>query len=341
MNDRYKILIVDDEMSIIAALTRILNCESYCILSTDSPEEAIKILQGNKIDVMVSDQRMPDITGLELLKYSKTISPGTVRILMTGYSDIGVAISLINEGDVFYYISKPWDNEDIRSIIKRAVEYRCEQDKKEKMLNAAVSYSNNWSNLIERMKTQLAVFNRQSMNALANVIKAKDISLFNHSERVAGYALKIADILDLNEQQKQNIEYASYFHDIGKVGIKDNILDKPDRLNEGEYNEIKRHPIIGAEIIKEIGSLKEVSEIISQHHEHVDGGGYPNGITGSEIRLEARIISVADAYDALTCDRVYRSKLSGEVACNILRMGKNKLYDPHIVDAFLGGLRNE
>ena len=189
MNDRYKILIVDDEMSIIAALTRILNCESYCILSTDSPEEAIKILQGNKIDVMVSDQRMPDITGLELLKYSKTISPGTVRILMTGYSDIGVAISLINEGDVFYYISKPWDNEDIRSIIKRAVEYRCEQDKKEKMLNAAVSYSNNWSNLIERMKTQLAVFNRQSMNALANVIKAKDISLFNHSERTLYRAL--------------------------------------------------------------------------------------------------------------------------------------------------------
>ncbi|MEA4848707.1 MAG: HD domain-containing protein [Clostridiaceae bacterium] len=338
MDDRYKILVVDDELQILASLKRILNDEPYCILSTDSPVEAIEILQKNKIDVMVSDQRMPDISGLELLKYSKTISPGTVRILMTGYSDIGVVISLINEGDIFYYISKPWDNENFKTVVKKAVEYSSEQNKKEKLLNAAISYNNHWSEVLEKMKTQLAECNQQSMSALANVIKAKDINLYNHSDRVAQYALKIADRLGLEEQQKQNIEYASYLHDIGKIGIKDNILDKPGKLNEGEYNEIKRHPAVGAEIIKEIESFKEISEIISQHHERVDGGGYPRGLSDSEIRIEAKIIAIADAYDALTCDRVYRGKLSSEVACSILRTGKNKLYDPHIVDIFLEGL---
>jgi putative nucleotidyltransferase with HDIG domain len=341
MSAKYNILIVDDEVQVIKSLKRILNSEPYCIYSTDSPEEAIKILQHNKVDVMISDQRMPNITGLELLKYSKRISPSTVRILMTGYSDIQIVISSINDGNIFYYISKPWDNENFKTIIRRAAEYSCEQRENEEKLNAVISDKNHWLELYDRMKTQITECNQQSINVLTNVIKAKDIDLYNHSERVAKYALKIADMMSLNKMQKQNIEYASYFHDIGKIGIKDNILDKPDKLDEHEYNEIKRHPIVGADIIKEINSLKEIAEIVSQHHEYVGGGGYPKGISGSEIRIEARIISVADTYDALTSDRVYRKELNTEVACNILRMGKNKFYDPNVVDIFLGGIHNE
>ncbi|MHB1392304.1 MAG: HD domain-containing phosphohydrolase [Clostridia bacterium] len=341
MTEKYNILIVDDEAQVIKSLKRMLSSESYCILSTTLPEKAAEILQQNKIDVMVSDQRMPNISGLELLKYSRKISPGTVRILMTAYTDIDIVISSINDGNIFYYISKPWDNENFKAVIKRAAEYTCEQKKNEEKLNVAISDRNNWLELFNKVKTQLAEYNQQSISALTNVIKAKDKDLYNHSERVARYAMKIADMMNLNKLQKQNIEYASYFHDIGKIGIKDNVLDKPGKLDECEYNEIKRHPIIGAEIIKEITSLKEISEIISQHHEHVDGGGYPKGISGSEIRLEARIISVADTFDALTSDRVYRNEMNMEAACNILRMGKNRFYDPNIVDIFLGGIVNE
>ena len=341
MTEKYNILIVDDEAQVIKSLKRMLSSEYYCILSTTLPEKAAEILQQNKIDVMVSDQRMPNISGLELLKYSRRISPGTVRILMTAYTDIDIVISSINDGNIFYYISKPWDNENFKAVIKRAAEYSCEQKENEEKLNVAISDRNHWLELFNKVKTQLVECNQQSISELTNVIKAKDIDLYNHSERVARYAMKIADMMDLNKLQKQNIEYASYFHDIGKIGIKDNILDKPGKLDESEYNEIKRHPIVGAEIIKEIASLKEISEIISQHHEHVDGGGYPKGIAGSKIRLEARIISVADTFDALTSDRVYRNELNMEAACNILRMGKNRFYDPHIVDIFLGGIENE
>lgn len=340
MNEKHTILIVDDDIQVLRSLKRILCSEQYCILSTVQPEEAIEILQQNKVDVMVSDQRMPNISGLELLKHARNISPSTVRILMTGYSDIEIVISSINDGNIFYYISKPWDNEDFKAVIKRAVEYRCELKKKEE-LNTSFSSKNHWLELLEELKAQLAECNQQSINALANVIKCKDMDLYNHSKRVAGYAIKIADILNLSQVQKQNIEYAAYFHDIGKIGIKDSILDKPDKLDESEYNEIMRHPAVGADILKSIECLKDISEIVWQHHERVDGRGYPRGIKGSEIRLEARIISVADTYDALTSDRVYRDGLNIEAACNILRLGKNKLYDPHIVDIFLGGLLNE
>lgn len=338
---KHNILIVDDERQIIKSLKRLLNSEAYLIFSTTMPEEAVEILQQSKIDVMVCDQRMPNISGLELLKYSKRISPGTVKILMTGYSDIDIAVSSINEGNIFYYISKPWDNENLKAVIKRAVEYSSEQKENEAKLSAAINDKNQWLELLNKMEKQVAERDQQSISALINVIKVKDIELYKHSERVARYALRIADMMSLTNLQKQNIKYAAFFHDIGKIGIKDNILDKPSKLDESEYNEIKRHPSVGADIIKEVSSLKEISEIICQHHEYVDGGGYPNGIEGSEIRLEARIISVADTFDALTSDRVYRNGLDKEVACNILQMGKNRFYDPHIVDIFLGGIRNE
>lgn len=341
MSERHNILIVDDEIRVIKSLMRVLDSEFYCIFSTTSPEEAIGILEQHKIDVVVSDQRMPNISGLELLKYSKKISPWTVRILMTAYSDIDIVISSINDGNIFYYVSKPWDNESFKAVIKRAVEYSCEQKEKEEKLKVSENDRSYWLEMLDKMEAQISECNQQSIKALRNVIKAKDIDLYNHSERVAGYALQIADKLNLSEQQKKKIECASYFHDIGKIGIKDGILDKPGKLDESEYNEIKRHPIVGADIIKEIDSLKEISEIISQHHERVDGNGYPYGILGSHIRLEAKIISVADAFDALTSNRVYRSKLNTQIACNILRMGKDKLYDPHIVDVFIGGIQHE
>lgn len=340
-DDRHTILIVDDELQVIKALKRTLRNEPYSTLCTTLPEEALVILQQYRVDVIVSDQVMPDISGIQLLKHSRRISPGTVRILMTGYSDIDTIISSINDGNIFYYISKPWNNENFKAAIKKAIEYSYEQKEKEEKLNAALYDKKYWMELAKKMKEQVIECNQQSISALINVVKAKDIDLYRHSERVAKYALRIADMMGLSDRQKQNIEYAAYFHDIGKIGIKDNILDKPGKLNEIEYNEIKRHPLVGAEIIKEIEYLKEISEIICQHHEHIDGSGYPNGLSGSEIKLEARIICVADTFDALISDRVYRAGLDEETACNILRIGRNLLYDPEIVDIFLGGVQNE
>lgn len=194
-----------------------------------------------------------------------------------------------------------------------------------------------WKSLLERQASEVS---RNVLNSMLKIIKAKDIELYGHSERVAWYVLLIGRYMNFDDERLYALECAALLHDIGKISIRDRILYKPGRLNEDEFDEMKNHPSIGAEIVSELGFPDTVPEAILQHHEQADGSGYPSELKDGDILLEAKILSVADSFDALTSDRVYRSELSWEEAFKILEQESGRHYDASIVN-ILWNLLNE
>ena len=341
MNHKNRILLVDDEIRIIHSLKRILDRDKYEVYSTTAPEEALEIINNIELDVILCDQRMPNVPGTEVLLHARKVSPHTVRILMTGYSDINAVTSAINEGGIFYYFSKPWNNEEMIRKIEEAVSYRNEQLEKEQAVKNYLLERNKWLQAKDQLEFQLNANKEKVINSLLRVIKAKDLELYKHSERVAQYALFLADLMKLSNEQKEELKYAALFHDMGKIAIRDRILYKPDKLEDNEFEEMKHHAVVGAEIIKELGFMDKVAEIIIQHHERVDGKGYPKGLIGGQILLEAKILTVVDTYDALVSDRVYHKRLDRDKVLEMLRMDSNQKYDSLVIKIFCGGMQNE
>jgi len=175
----------------------------------------------------------------------------------------------------------------------------------------------------------------QTIEALSKSLDAKDTYTSGHSSRVKDYSLRLAHFMKLTDKQIQNIEKAALLHDIGKIGIDDSILRKPSGLTNDEYNEIKMHPVIGADILENINFLKEISKIIRHHHERYDGRGYPNGLKGDEISIEAAILAIADVYDAMTSNRPYRNSLDTQTALDEIRVNSGTQFNPQVTNAFL------
>ncbi|MFZ5967111.1 MAG: HD domain-containing phosphohydrolase [Bacillota bacterium] len=335
---KLRILIVDDDRNIVNALLRTLNgldCEFYV---TSNPEEVIQKLYSERFDIIITDQRMPKVTGLEILKEAKKIDADIVGILITGFSDIEVVVSAINETNVFRYIPKPWINEELVNIVKEALAFR-----KERIEQIANNLKNlhdidKYKETIKKFREEMKQSSTQLQNALIKVIKAKDIALYEHSVRVSNYAMIIADNMGINNRKKENLRLAALLHDIGKIAVKDQILDKPKELESHEFKQIKKHSLVGYEILNELDNMQEVALIICQHHERIDGKGYPFGVSGEFLMEESKILSVADSYDALTSDRVYRKALSKDEALKILLDGATTQYDLRAVEALKGGL---
>lgn len=336
MEMRPRILLVDDEISVIKALLRVFKDDGYELCYTTAPDEVFDIIENERIDIIMCDQRMPGILGTDILAHAKKICPTIIRILMTGYSDIEVVISAINDGSIFYYISKPWKNQEIINIVNNAMSYKREQKERELIISTLLGDMENWSELIKQIEHGVDGINQNIVNSFLKVIKAKDMGLYNHSMGVVKYALLIAEAMNLPKQQIEDIKNAGLLHDIGKITIRDRVLYKPGRLDKDEFEEVKKHPSIGAETIKGFEFMGRISQIICQHHERIDGKGYPMGLMGGDILLEAKIISIADAFDALTSDRVYRKMLSRDEAFEVLQFDNNAYFDQDIVNILHG-----
>jgi putative nucleotidyltransferase with HDIG domain len=175
----------------------------------------------------------------------------------------------------------------------------------------------------------------ETIRTLSKALDAKDEYTNGHSQRVAQYSVKIAENMKLSPKQIETTKTAALLHDIGKIGIKDEVLNKNGKLDFREYYEVQQHPEIGANIIKDVASLNKVSEIIRHHHERFDGNGYPDSLVGEQMPIESAIIAVADAYDAMTSDRSYRKAMSHEAAIEIIRNGAGTQFHPEVVDSFM------
>jgi putative nucleotidyltransferase with HDIG domain len=310
------VLIVDDDRNILAAAKRLfLRDSEISVLMASSAGEAMTIVEGNTIPVIISDNFMPEKTGIEFLEWAKVASPDSVRILLTGSADFQVAINSINPGEVYRFITKPWNRNEFRTVVFDALDRH---------------------KVVKCLKTG----DEAKLFSLVRTIELKDPYTRGHSERVARYALQIADGLHLPESEKINIRCGSLLHDCGKIGVPEAILNQPAALDGRQREMIQRHAQWSGEVARTAGLPTMVINIALHHHERYDGKGYPLGLSGLDIPKEARIVALADVYDALTSDRPYRKSLPHAKAIDHLRNEKNGSFDPALTDLFITTLEN-
>jgi response regulator RpfG family c-di-GMP phosphodiesterase len=330
------VLYVDDEPSLCRAFARLFREDDKLAVSTaNSPEEALTLLGGASYGVIVSDLRMPGMSGLELLATARRRAPNIRRLLVSGYADFEAALDAINEVGVDRLLTKPWQNEEVRGAVQAAAGVvRLERE------NARVNEElRRRTEELERMNQHLdALVEERTSNLLDGLVSALDLRDSEtqwHSRRVGRYARRLARELGIEGRELDDIERGATLHDIGKIGVRDAVLLKPGPLDEKEWAEMRRHPALGHEILAGIGFLERARLIPLHHQERFDGKGYPQGLSGQEICVGARIFAVVDTYDAITSDRPYRKCRTYEVARQEIEKFAGTQFDPAIVSAWL------
>jgi response regulator RpfG family c-di-GMP phosphodiesterase len=329
-----RVLIVDDKEIIRSAIAGQLEKEGYLCVTANDGKEALQQFHKENFSVVISEIKMPEMDGLVLLKNVKAKDPNIVVILMADYEDIDLDAEAIRLG-AFDVVKKPIDLKQLVLTVKKGLvknrfeevitEYILHLKKLEEERSAELRLA-----LLALKKAHL-----DTVNVLVRAIDAKDPYTLNHSDRVRKMSVRMGMKLGLSEKMLETLEYGALLHDIGMIGIKDEVLEKQSPLSSEEYQHIMEHPMIGVEILKEVSFFNDKLPLIRHHHEHFDGSGYPYGLTGESIPLGARIILVADAFDAMTSARRHRGAKSLEDALGELEKGKGKQFDPNIVEIFL------
>jgi response regulator RpfG family c-di-GMP phosphodiesterase len=305
-----QILFVDDEKFILSLAERIFQDRGFNILTCINPHDALECVKNNEIAILVSDNMMPTMTGIELLSRVRAISPDTVSILMTGYANLQTALDAINKAEAFRFIVKPWDNQSLIEMVDDAMKRY-------------------------KLKKSIRTGDEATMLSLIHALELRDPYTKGHSDRVAEYSIIIAQALDIQPENLNAIRYGGWLHDCGKIGISENILHGEGPLDEAQLHIIKNHPLWGVDIVKDAHLSDVTVNIIRYHHERFDGNGYPFGSKADEIPLEARIVAVADVYDALTTKRSYRDAYSKGTSLEILSSMRANVLDPEIVNIFI------
>jgi response regulator RpfG family c-di-GMP phosphodiesterase len=353
----HTVLFVDDEVNILKALQRLMRNEPIQVLTANRPSEAFELIDRCAPQVIVSDQRMPEMSGVDFLSSVRDRHNDVVRMMLTGYTDMTIAVEAINKGEIFRLITKPWNDDELKATLRQAFDHhdlkaeikRLNQVTREQNFKLQDMNKNLEEKVRERTKqldgknTELRTAYIQTIRALAEAIDAKDAYTRGHSERVAVYASRLGNQMGLRKEMIERIYFAGLLHDVGKIGIPDAIITKPDRLTVEEYEEIKRHPEIGAKILEPVEFLSSIVPCVRHHHEWYDGcqSGYPERLAGDQIPLPSRVILVADTVEAMTSDRPYRKALSIDVVVAELHKYSGTQFDPVVVDAFLRLLEEE
>lgn len=318
----YKIMIVDDEPANLRLLERLFR-RDYNVLTAPSGAEALSLLEQHDVALLITDQRMPGMTGIELLKRTSEFRPHMVRIILTGYTDIGALVEAINCGQVYRYVTKPWNNDDLRLTVERALQHY-ETNKSRHELELAN----------RRLSVRLQEMTRAVVCSISDALEAKDEHVYGHARRVSGYAVAVGRRMRLDGATLEHLALAAVLHDIGKIGTPDSILLKPEQLDDDERLIMQAHSERGARMLAGVPEMEDVASVIRHHHEHWDGSGYPEGLAGEQIPVASRIILVADAYDAMTSPRPFRDSFDHETALGKLREMSGVHFDPEAVRAF-------
>jgi len=327
-----RILIVDDEVEITEILADLLS-EDYECLRAASAEEALTRLTESEFQLVISDITMPGMSGLDMIPHVKDLSPDTVVVMISGMQTVESAIGALRLG-AFDYLMKPFDLRQVEAVVKRALEHH-------ELVVAKQRYENHLEELVEQRTVELdKALNslegayRSTLKALTAALETRDSETHGHSERVVSYSLRLGREYGLSSVEMKALEFGSLLHDIGKIGVPDSILRKPAKLTEEEWVRMREHPLHGQQILRGIEFLEGAARVVAQHHEKWDGTGYPLGLSQEEIDINARIFAVADAFDAITSDRVYRRGKPYEAASQELDDWAGRQFDPKVVEAF-------
>ena len=335
MPDSRAVLIVDDDPEIRDVLHQIFATAGFETQRAADGLAGLEAFRAWRPPLVVTDLSMPLMDGSALLSVLQDEDPDAAVIILTGAADVKTAIDCLKRG-AYDFIMKPVDIDELLVAATRALERRqllMERRDYQATLERRVAEA---TRDLEAAYRQLQTTDGATLQALGSALDTRDVGTEAHSRRVHGYALAVAKAYGLPEHEITHLAHGVLLHDIGKIGIPDAILLKPGRLTREEWEVMRRHPNIGARLIRDIPFLQGAMPIVRHHHERWDGTGYPDGLRGSEIPVGARIFAVVDAFDAMTVDRPYSTAIGFDAARAELRRSAGSHFDPEIVEAFMG-----
>ena len=351
------ILLVDDEPGILSSLRRLLRPSGYVILTAESGKAGLEILEREPIDLVISDMRMPEMDGAKFLEQVRSRWPYVTRILLTGYADITSTINAINKGEIFRYISKPWNDSDLVLLVRDALEstrlrsentrllaltqsqneelkeFNADLENKVRQRTAEIEQINSFLNLAnDKLKQNFLV----SIKVFSGLIDLRGGIVSGHSRRVADLVRKLTAFMKIDAKTQHDAFFAALLHDIGKIGFPDNLLSRPvSKMNGDELGLYRKHAAAGEAALMPLDELKDVAKIVRAHHERFDGQGFPDGLEGSLIPLGARILSVINDYDGLQIGSLAEKRMNPDEAKALIIQSRGKRYDPLVIDAFV------
>jgi response regulator RpfG family c-di-GMP phosphodiesterase len=320
-------LVVDDEPRLRRVLIRLLEGEGFQCREAGSGVEALALLEQEPVPLMISDLRMPEMDGAALLREVTTRWPETAVIVVTAVAEVESAVACLQMG-ALDYVAKPFHLDEVRARVAQALDKR-------RLLQENRSYQFHLEERVEAQARRIEELFLEGVHALVHALEAKDGYTRGHSMRVSNYSVSIARAMDLDKDLVDTIALGAELHDVGKIGVSEAVLHKAGKLSDEEYRHIMEHTVIGFRILGPLmrdapGALA----IVRSHHERFDGKGVPDHLAGEAISLEARVVAVADAFDAMTSLRPYRPSLTVATAMKELEEGKGVQFDADIVEAF-------
>lgn len=305
------VLFVDDEQSIRNAIERMyMERDDVRCLFAASGQEGLDILEKEEVWVVLSDYLMPGMRGIEFLTKVKSRWPETIRIMMTAYADLSIAIDAINKSEAYRFVTKPWNNQELMDTVDEAL-------------------------MRFQLIRSLGSDDETVYLSLAQTVELKDPYTKGHCDRVARYSVDLARSAGLDEGVVNDIKHGSWLHDCGKIGVPEGLLNYPGCLSDDDMETIKQHPLWGSEVARQARMSDTVVNIILYHHERFDGNGYPSGLKGHLIPIEARIVAIADVFDSLYSDRPYRKAYDYEQTIEIMHEMAVTHFDPNLMQLFL------
>ncbi len=339
----HRVLLIDDDPIIRKVVGLTLEKGGFKIKSVENGEKGLEILEKSDFnpECIILDIRMPKLSGIEVLKLIKKKYKLIPVIMLTALTDIEIAIDTMKNG-AFDYILKPVRKVQLVETIKKAIKYREVLLENERLTRENLEYQRSLEKKVEERTKELLIAyrklketNLETVKVLAETIEAKDPYTRGHCNRVRVLSSNMASSIGLTKEEIENIEYGALLHDIGKIGIPEKLLHKNGPLTAEEAEEFHRHTIIGDNIIKNVEFFNKCRQIIRGHHEWYNGNGYPDRLSGEKIDISARIVAIADSFDAMTSTRPYRTARSLDFALNELEKGKGSQFDPELVDVFI------
>lgn len=321
-------LVVDDEAPIRNVLVRLLKSQGYVCREAASGRQALELLEREPADLVLSDIYMPEMDGMQLLAEVRKRWPDIGVLMVTAVTDVRTAVACLNQG-ALDYLGKPFQIEEAVARVRQALEKR-------RLILENRDYQLNLEEKVRQQAARIKELFIEGVQALAHALEAKDAYTRGHSARVSAYATATATAMGLDVDLVGEVRLGGELHDIGKIGVREAVLLKPDRLSHDEYLHVMEHTIIGERILAPlVKDHPRVLEIVRSHHERPDGLGLPDHLKGDAIQLVARITAVADTFDAMTSARPYRTARPVEVAIAELRACAGTQFDADAVHAFL------
>jgi putative two-component system response regulator len=340
VRNKNTILVVDDDPYVLESISTLLRAFGFTVSTCDGANSAMQAIQKSPVDVVLTDIKMPGMTGVELLGMIHKFDPQIPVVLMTAYAELDVAVDAIKKG-AFDFITKPYNADYLVHTIEKAVKYadltQMERDYKKNLEDTVRKRTQELSDALLMVKNM----SRELISRLTTVAEYRDTTTGAHISRIGLYSNKIAEELSLAPEFVEQLTFASSMHDLGKIGIPDNILLKAGPLTREEFEIMKTHTTMGEQILagSSYPSIQLAASVALNHHERYDGGGYPRSLTGDRIPVEGRIVMLADQYDALRSDRPYKKGFTHQEAFDIITKGDDRTmpshFDPAVMKAFL------